>query len=146
MRKLKDFLSDPEGQFALIIFGLSVMLGGGLLLIGGCSPDRVEEPRTPSTIVAEIKQASKQVGSVQIQVVVIDGVEYLIAETYRGVSICQKARLPSISASNCSSWRGRGRALRASKRPSSSSSALTTRICAVGSPDSAASALLSISR
>jgi hypothetical protein len=94
MRKLKDFLSDPEGQFALIIFGLSVMLGGGLLLIGGCSPDRVEEPRTPSTIVAEIKQASKQVGSVQIQVVVIDGVEYLIAETYRGVSICQKARLP----------------------------------------------------
>ena len=90
MTKLENFLSDPEGQFALIIFGLAVMLGGGLLLLGSCSPETEDREHTPSRMVAEVKQASTQVGSVHIQVVMIDGQEYLIAETYRGVSICKK--------------------------------------------------------
>ena len=90
MTKLENFLSDPFGQFALIIFGLAVMLGGGLSLLGGCSSEPEDRVHTPSRMVADVKQASTQVGSVHIQVVMIDGVEYLIAETYRGVSICKK--------------------------------------------------------
>ena len=91
MTKLQNFLSEPEGAFALIIFGLFVMLGGGLLFLNGCSSEpSSEKTHHPSALVAEIKQASAKVGSIRIQVVAIDGVEYLVAETYRGVSICKK--------------------------------------------------------
>ncbi len=89
MSKLENFLSEPEGVFTLFISGLFVMMGV-LLILGGCSGEPEVRDHTPSRMVAEVKQASTQVGSVHIQVVMIDGVEYLIAETYRGVSICKK--------------------------------------------------------
>ena len=76
-------------EFILII--LAMFAACVLLFFGArsCRPDPQDYP-TPSAVVAEIKQASAQVGAVKIQVVVIDGVEYLVAETYRGVGICKK--------------------------------------------------------
>ena len=89
MSKLENFLSEPLGLLFLMLLGLLTMLGG-LAVLGGCSSEPESREHTPSRMVAEVKQASTQVGSVHIQVVMIDGVEYLIAETYRGVSICKK--------------------------------------------------------
>jgi len=76
-------------EFILLVI---VFIAACALLFFGaysCRPV-VEDYPTPSAVVAEIKQASAQVGAVKIQVVVIDGVEYLVAETYRGVGICRK--------------------------------------------------------
>ena len=76
-------------EFILLVI---VFIAACVLLFFGarsCKPDPKDYP-TPSAVVAEIKQASAQVGAVKIQVVVIDGVEYLVAETYRGVGICRK--------------------------------------------------------
>ena len=89
MTKLENFFSDPFGLLCLMLLGLLTMLGG-VAILGGCSYEPEDRKHTPSRMVAEVKQASTQVGSVHIQVVMIDGVEYLIAETYRGVSICKK--------------------------------------------------------
>ncbi len=76
-------------EFILIV--TAFIIACVLLFFGAqsCRPAAEDYP-TPSAVVAEIKQASAQVGAVKIQVVVIDGVEYLVAETYRGVGICRK--------------------------------------------------------
>jgi len=76
-------------KFSLYI---SILVAGILLMFWGCSSqlNEKEKTHTPSALVADIKKASAKIGSVKIQVVTIDGVDYLVAETYRGVGICRK--------------------------------------------------------
>ena len=56
--------------------------------VSGCSQPEYVAP-TPSAKVAEIAQVSGA-GGIKIQSVTIDGVEYLVATTYRGVAMCRK--------------------------------------------------------
>ena len=62
-----------------------------LALLGGCSrqPEDGTFDSSPSSNVGEIRHISGA-GGIKIQAVTIDGVEYLIATTYRGVGICRK--------------------------------------------------------
>jgi len=90
MTTLNKFFSEPFGMLAMILLVL-VLTFGSLAILGSCSSESIaEKPLHPSVKVAEVKQASHQAGKVYIQVIVIDGEEYLLAETYRGVSICKK--------------------------------------------------------
>ena len=75
--------------FAISSIGV-ILVACVLGIVSGCSKPEASEPHTPSAMAAQVKQASHVAGTIYIQVVIIDGEEYLLAETYRGVSICKK--------------------------------------------------------
>ena len=76
---------DKSALTALI----TVLLGGAILALT-CA--WITMPETPTDI--EIEQKTRHVAfegsSFHVEVVVVDGVEYVVASTYHGVGICPK--------------------------------------------------------
>ena len=68
---------------------IAVVLGGAVLALT-CA--WMTMPETPTDI--EVQQKSKHIAfkgsSFHAEVIIVDGVEYIVASTYHGVGICKK--------------------------------------------------------
>ena len=68
---------------------IAVLLGGAVLALTGAW---LTMPEKPTDI--EIEQKTRHVAfegsSFHVEVIVVDGVEYVVASTYHGVGICKK--------------------------------------------------------
>ena len=78
---MKDSLAGLIGALVLIA-------AGALLLCWSWYPD--PEDKGPVEMQTKVRHIAFKGSSYHVEVITVDGVEYLVASTYHGVAICRK--------------------------------------------------------
>jgi len=68
---------------------IAVLLGGAILALS-CAWITMPEKPTDVEIQQKTRHVAFEGSSFHVEVIVVDGVEYVVASTYHGVGVCRK--------------------------------------------------------
>lgn len=90
---LNQPVAEPCRRWKVIVLWLIILALTAMVFVG-CSPTAVVEATTESTPVSKVVNVSTMSESFRVYVVKIDGFDYVVAVSSRGIAITPKLTIP----------------------------------------------------